>query len=52
MDKTLQYRFDYEGISDAGQETITALAEQTLDLITKASVMQDRKRRVGGSSRR
>jgi hypothetical protein len=29
MDKTLQYRFDYEGISDAGQETITALAEQT-----------------------
>jgi hypothetical protein len=29
MDKTLQYRFDYEGISDAGQETMTALAERT-----------------------
>ncbi len=29
MDKTLQFRFDYEGISDAGQETITALAERT-----------------------
>jgi hypothetical protein len=25
----VQYRFDYEGISDAGQETITALAERT-----------------------
>ncbi len=29
MDKTLQFRFDYEGISDAGQETIKALAERT-----------------------
>jgi hypothetical protein len=29
MDKTLQFRFHYEGISDAGQETIKALAERT-----------------------
>ncbi len=29
VDKTLQFRFDYEGISYAGQETITALAERT-----------------------
>ncbi len=28
MDKTLLYRFDYEGISDARQETIRDLAEQ------------------------
>jgi hypothetical protein len=28
MDKPLQYRFDYEGISDARQETIRDLAEQ------------------------
>jgi hypothetical protein len=29
VDKALQFRFDYEGISHAGQETITALAERT-----------------------
>ncbi len=28
MDKTLHFRFDYEGISDAGQETIQALGER------------------------
>ena len=28
MDKTLDYRFDYEGISDARQETIRDLAER------------------------
>ncbi len=28
MGKTLQFRFDYEGSSDAGQETIKALAER------------------------
>jgi hypothetical protein len=28
MDKTLHYRFDYEGISDARQETIRYLAER------------------------
>ncbi len=29
VDKILQFRYDYEGISDAEQDTISALAERT-----------------------